>query len=138
MACIGRFYIYSSTSEDHLIKEVMDKELRGDNLQRIKHTEEIRSNEINSVCAKAVLKRCFESLPLRRKTFYEKTVARDCLFNFLRYHIILWPKGNNKQIYKDEKIIQVNEARQKQMNMVLVTMQYDMRWWRRCENDHGT
>lgn len=75
---------------------------------------------------KMVLKRY-----LSEKHRYKKIVFCECLFSGLRYDNLISKNVMNNNLYKDEKVIQVNEKMFKLMKMVPGTTEHDMGCWRR-------
>lgn len=67
---------------------------------------------------------------------YTKIVAIDYWFTVLVFDKFVSKKATKSQIDKGQKMIQVNETIDRLMNSVPRTTQHDMRWRRRCENDH--
>lgn len=59
---------------------------------------------------------------------YKKTVARDCLFSAVVHDMLILNNVINNELYKQEKLIQVNNARNKLIKMIPTTTEYDIGW----------
>ena len=130
----GKFFMCSSGTEEHAIKNIMEEELKGDQWKTINATEESRKEAIQAICKNSVLrlslKRC-----LSDTASYKKRVARDSLFTALNYDKLISKNAMKNEEDLRLKAIQINEAKHKLMKKVAGTNTYDMSWWRRCEDD---
>ena len=113
----GKFYQCSTGTDEYAIKSIMEEELKGEQWSAINSTDEGRREAIKAVCSNSVLhvslKRC-----LSATASFKKRVARDCLFNSLKYDKLI-----SKNVMKDEgtlqeKASQINEAKHKLMKHV--------------------
>ena len=130
----GTFYQCSTGTDEYAIKSIMEEELKGEQWNAINSTEEGRREAIKAVCSNSVLrmslKRC-----LSDTASYKKRVARDCLFNSLKYDKLISKNAMKDEGTLQEKASQINEAKHKLMKHVPGTTMYDMSWWRRCQDD---
>lgn len=74
------------------------------------------------------LKRC-----LADTACYKKRVARVCLFTIVKYDKGISKNSLKNQEDLDEKSIQINEPEHKIMKKLPESNEYDMSWWRTCE-----
>lgn len=72
---------------------------------------------INSACAKPALK-MFLKLYFPDNPSYKKGVSRDCFFTFLGYDNLISKHAMNNELEKKQKVIQLNDARNKLMKMI--------------------
>lgn len=73
-------------------------------------TEETPSNAISPVCANPRLK-MFLKYYFSDTASYYKGVAREWLFIILRYDKLIWQNAMQNEFDRQEKVIQVNQAR---------------------------
>lgn len=105
--------------EYNSIKAITEEELKRDNWKSLKHTDKTHKTAIEAVYSNSVLK-SFLKLYLSDADRNKKRITRACSFTVLKYDKILLNKEIKNQTDKDDKIIQVNDARHELMKMVSV------------------
>ena len=134
LAETGGFFVSSSSSLEMSLRRMVEEELKEDKWSSITATDESREAVIRIVSSNGLLQMSLKR-NLSDTASYKKRIARDCLFTSLKYDKLITKNGIKTEMDKDQKRVQINEARRKLMKHVPGTMEYEMGWWRRCKDE---
>ena len=126
----GTMFTASHHSEKFPLQDIIADEMKKDAWSSLKSTEEERDKTVSALSENSYLR-----MQIRRQlsdyVSYKKRILRDTFFDVFQYGKLSTKSNLKTDEEKQERIIQVEQARRKLL-VQLGSGDYLMGWWRRC------